>query len=272
MKRCDRVVLTPSMLSPLWAASLLWAFSGCSSSTSNTIDTGETGAPNADSAAPGLALDGKSLLPDTAAADTPPARVDGSALDTAPAPADAVALDTPSLREDAERPQVRADGGAPEVATVQPDALARDAGSFSVDLAPPVDTSPRLDAVVRETAAGGSEVALSSCTLDSGAATFVHLSPLELKTLLASSENPYLINVKGTSIANIPGTDAVLASDVPSIEALVGGNLCANIVLYCRSGATSQTVGNQLIAKGYLRVRDLAGGILAWESAGYPTE
>jgi rhodanese-related sulfurtransferase len=101
---------------------------------------------------------------------------------------------------------------------------------------------------------------------------FVHLTPLELKTLLDGGEDPFLINVKGSSIKNIPGTDAVLASDVPGIEALVKNDLCANIVLYCRSGATSQTVGSQLIAKGYRRVRDLAGGITAWEAAGYPTE
>jgi rhodanese-related sulfurtransferase len=102
--------------------------------------------------------------------------------------------------------------------------------------------------------------------------TFVHLSPSELKTLLDGGEDPFLINVKGSSIKNIPGTDAVLANDVPGIEALVKNDVCANIVLYCRSGGTSQTVGSQLITKGYRRVRDLAGGITAWEAAGYPTE
>jgi hypothetical protein len=110
------------------------------------------------------------------------------------------------------------------------------------------------------------------CQTATAPATLEHLTPLELKTILDGSDDPYLINVKGTSIPNSPGNDAVLASDVPGIEALVEGNLCADIILYCRSGNTSQTVGEQLIAKGYLRVRDLEGGITTWTAAGYPTE
>jgi rhodanese-related sulfurtransferase len=100
---------------------------------------------------------------------------------------------------------------------------------------------------------------------------FTHLLPLELKTLLDSGEDPFLINVKGTSIKNIPGTDTVLANDVAGVEDFVKHDLCANIVIYCRTGVTSQSVGSQLIADGYKHVRDLAGGITAWQNAGYPT-
>jgi rhodanese-related sulfurtransferase len=109
------------------------------------------------------------------------------------------------------------------------------------------------------------------CPADAGPAVLGHLTPLALKTLLDDGEDPFLINVKGAAIGQIPGTDAVLVGDLPGIEALVGGDLCANLVLYCQSGNTSQTVGAQLIAKGYRRVRDLAGGMTAWKAAGYPT-
>ena len=133
------------------------------------------------------------------------------------------------------------------------------------------DASPPADAVAADTLVEDPAVEVLPCQVTEPV-TLVHLTPLELRTILDSSEDPYLINVKGTSIANIPGTDAVLVNDVPGIEALVGGDLCADIILYCRSGNTSQTVGNELIANGYLHVRDLEGGITAWTAAGYPTE
>jgi rhodanese-related sulfurtransferase len=140
-----------------------------------------------------------------------------------------------------------------------PDAFTPDATLVKTDTKLPDTSTPRADAAGPDSATCAQE-------------PFVHLTPLELKTLLDGGEDPFLINVKGSSIKNLPGTDAVLANDVPGIEALVKNDVCANIVLYCRSGATSQSVGAQLIAKGYRRVRDLAGGITAWEAAGYPTE
>jgi len=144
-------------------------------------------------------------------------------------------------------------------ATIQDAQIAMDtAGLDAPDAAP-----ARADALVTDNGA--------DCGLDGGTATLVRLSPLELKTLLDGVENPFLINVKGEAIGKIPGTDAVLVSDLPGIETLVGGDLCANIILYCQSGNTSQAVAAQLIAKGYRRIRDLTGGISAWKTAGYPT-
>jgi rhodanese-related sulfurtransferase len=32
----------------------------------------------------------------------------------------------------------------------------------------------------------------------------------------------------------------------------------------------SQSAGNELVKRGYLRVRDLNGGMQAWQAAGYP--
>jgi rhodanese-related sulfurtransferase len=112
----------------------------------------------------------------------------------------------------------------------------------------------------------------AGCRVGADAAPLAHLSPLELKTLLDGGEDPYLINVKGASIGQIPGTDAVITNGVAGIDALVGGDHCANLILYCSSGATSQAIGNQLVAAGYQHVRDLSGGITAWKNAGYPTE
>lgn len=180
--------------------------------------------------------------------------------------------------------QVRADLAIPdtftgnkdvgrEAAAIPADTLvAVDSTPAAADTAAGLDASPRPDALATDTLIKGSDTAGSTCNPVVPTPALTHLTAQELKAILDSSENPYLINVKGTSIANIPGTDGVLASDVPGIEALVGKDLCADIILYCRSGATSQTVGNQLVAKGYQRVRDLTGGIGAWTAAGYATE
>lgn len=184
-----------------------------------------------------------------------------AALSATDVPADAFGVEpdtrTPTPTPDL-APEVLPDV-APDVASGKPDAATPDAS------APDVAPTGKPDAATSDTAP---EAAIAACTQ----APFVHLSPAELKALLDSGEDPILVNVKGTSIENIPGTDVVLANDVPGIESFVKRDLCANIVLYCRTGATSQSVGSQLVAKGYTHVRDLAGGITAWKAAGYATQ
>jgi rhodanese-related sulfurtransferase len=108
-----------------------------------------------------------------------------------------------------------------------------------------------------------------------GSSTLVHLSPQQLKDLLAAKDF-YLVNVRSPNAPNIAGTDLDLQTStdvtptVTAIENLVNHNLCADIVIYCVTGGTSQRVGSQLISDGYLSVRDLQGGITAWQAQGFP--
>ncbi len=169
--------------------------------------------------------------------------------------ADAALPDLPSSGDGAKG----TDTAAPDSAAASGDAASvADDARTTADSALP-DVLPAADAGRAAETAGCVQTA------------FTHLSPQELKTLLDGGEDPFLINVKGTSIKNIPGTDAVIANDAAGVEDFVKRDLCANIVLYCRSGGTSQSVGSQLVAAGYKHVRDLAGGITAWQEAGYPT-
>ena len=112
----------------------------------------------------------------------------------------------------------------------------------------------------------------ATCT---GSSTLVHLSPQQLKDLLGAKDF-YLVNVRSPTAPDIPGTDIDLQTGtdvtptITAIENLVNHNLCANIVIYCVTGGTSQRVGAQLISDGYLNVRDLQGGITAWQAQGFP--
>jgi phage shock protein E len=247
---------------------LLGLFAACSSSSAPSSPDASSSNGKDATVSPDLAADVTGLGPDTVVS-APDARVNDAGVGKADA-----AMPDATAAEDAKAEPPVADAlryddtaatpdtaGKPDAAS--PDLPSADEKPATPDAAKP--EAPSADAVSPDLLPGA----------DSGACAqtaFTHLSPLELKTLLDGGEDPFLINVKGTSIKNIPGTDAVLASDVPGIEALVKSDLCANIVIYCRSGATSQSVGTQLVAKGYKRVRDLAGGITAWEAAGYPTE
>jgi rhodanese-related sulfurtransferase len=116
----------------------------------------------------------------------------------------------------------------------------------------------------------GSDAA--SCT---GWTTLVHLTPQQLKDLVAA-QDVYLVNVASSKAPNIAGTDLDLqagsdaTATVTAIESLVKHNTCADIVIYCETGNTSQRVASQLISDGYLRVRDLQGGMTAWQAQGFP--
>jgi rhodanese-related sulfurtransferase len=224
---------------------------GCGSSTKrdSIVHDAQTAADTAGMDAPGPAPDTAAPLPDAGTRDTMANQPDALVGDTA-----MLSLDTAIPKPDTATPDLRAaDTIAPSIDTT----LAKP------EVAAPDTTPARADAQAADAA--------FHCPLDAGPATLGRLSPLELKTLLDGNEDVFLINVKGATIGKIPGTDAVLVNDIPGIEALVGGDLCANIILYCQSGNTSQTVAAQLLAKGYRRIRDLTGGITAWKAAGYPT-
>jgi rhodanese-related sulfurtransferase len=133
------------------------------------------------------------------------------------------------------------------------------------------DTAATADAPAPDAAADDAAPPAGDAGCD-GWTTLVRLTPRELHDLLATSD-PILINVHIPLAGDIPGTDAEIAyTDVAAIEAFIGPDRCADVVLYCLTGPMSVSAGNALIADGYRRVRDLAGGLNAWEAAGYPVE
>ena len=98
----------------------------------------------------------------------------------------------------------------------------------------------------------------------------MRLSPAEVADLIATSD-PIVINVHTPYEGDIPGTDTSIPyNHVQDIDSYLHGDKCANVILICLGGSMSQAAGNDLIKLGYRRIRDLDGGMRAWEQAGYP--
>jgi rhodanese-related sulfurtransferase len=152
---------------------------------------------------------------------------------------------TPSISE------VHPDGGASIEASV--------AEVASTDAPAPDGTLAAIDS-----ATGAAEAGCSGWT------TLKRLPPAELAALLSTSD-PIVINVHVPYEGDIPGTDTSIPfNQVDAIEEYLKHDHCADVVLVCLSGSMSQSAGNELVKRGYLRVRDLAGGMSAWQAAGYP--
>jgi rhodanese-related sulfurtransferase len=96
------------------------------------------------------------------------------------------------------------------------------------------------------------------------------LTPEELLSML-DNKDFVLINVHVPYAGEIPGTDTHIAyTDVDAIEAYLSNNTGANVVLYCRTGPMSEIAGDELVARGYCGVQDMAAGSYQWEQLGYP--
>lgn len=96
--------------------------------------------------------------------------------------------------------------------------------------------------------------------------------PLELRAML-EAEDVALVNVHIPFAGNIPDTDeSVPFNEITENVDQLPSDKDAPVVLYCRSGPMSQRAATQLVGLGYTNVYNLAGGMVAWSSAGLPLE
>ena len=102
------------------------------------------------------------------------------------------------------------------------------------------------------------------------AVSFQDISAVELLAILEEKDFT-LINVHTPYAGEISGTDSFVSFN--QIENNIGefpSDKDAKIVLYCRSGGMSAIAAETLTGLGYTNVENLAGGMIAWEQAGYP--
>ncbi len=116
----------------------------------------------------------------------------------------------------------------------------------------------------------GPAAAPDSATVAAPGGVYTDISPATLKEMLANKDWS-LINVHIPYEGELSQTDAFIPYDQ------VEQNLSrfpqakdSKIVLYCRSGHMSGIAAEKLVKLGYTNVWNLKGGMVAWESAGYP--
>ena len=102
--------------------------------------------------------------------------------------------------------------------------------------------------------------------------SYTRLPPSEFEAL-TREESVTLVNTHIPFQGKLPHTDL----SIPYNE--IGRSLDelpkdkdVKIALYCRSGRMSAAAAETLVGLGYTNVRDLGGGIEAWEDAGYRLE
>jgi len=100
---------------------------------------------------------------------------------------------------------------------------------------------------------------------------FTVLTPQQLHDMMAG-QDVYLVNVHVPYEGEITGTDAF----IPYTE--IASQLdklpfdAEPVVIYCRSGVTSQQAVEAMVAAGAPAFYELEGGYTAWQAAGYPFE
>ena len=118
-------------------------------------------------------------------------------------------------------------------------------------------------------AAGPAPAAWAAPAVAQAGAGYVDRSPAELAALLAE-EDPFLVDVHVPNEGYLAGTDARIPfTQVAARQADLPADPDARIVVYCLSGRMSEIAANDLIGLGYRNVVNLAGGMVAWQAAGY---
>ncbi|CAM3517350.1 rhodanese-like domain-containing protein [Aquirufa ecclesiirivi] len=93
----------------------------------------------------------------------------------------------------------------------------------------------------------------------------------ELKERMDNNEALYIIDVREENEYeefNI-GAQLIPLGELPERLDEIKADKDAEIIVHCRSGARSGRAQQYLSSEGYGNVRNLVGGMLAWQAAGY---
>jgi sulfur-carrier protein adenylyltransferase/sulfurtransferase len=101
------------------------------------------------------------------------------------------------------------------------------------------------------------------------------IQPEEARERLAETDAPLLIDVRTDrerQTSYIPGSVHLPMAEVESKLADVAPDPNRPIITYCATGQRSHRILPTLAALGYDEAVSMAGGIVAWQALGYPTE
>ncbi|NBU64048.1 MAG: rhodanese-like domain-containing protein [Chloroflexia bacterium] len=105
----------------------------------------------------------------------------------------------------------------------------------------------------------------------SGATT--RISPNELQALIVAKTPLYLLDVRSSleykHDGHIAGAHLIPLGELPSKFGQLPRDRM--VVCICRSGARSSAALNQLAQAGFTDIRNLSGGMMAWNGANLPT-
>jgi len=92
----------------------------------------------------------------------------------------------------------------------------------------------------------------------------------QLKVML-DNKDFLLVNVHIPYEGEIKGTDLFVPyNEIEQKLNKLPSDKGAKIVVYCRSGSMSGIAAKTLTRLGYTNIRDVDGGMIAWEKQGYP--
>ncbi|MBI2831317.1 MAG: rhodanese-like domain-containing protein [Chloroflexi bacterium] len=91
----------------------------------------------------------------------------------------------------------------------------------------------------------------------------------QLKSML-DNKDFLLVNVHIPYAGEIKGTDLFVPyNEIEQNMSKLPADKGAKIVVYCRSGQMSSIAAKTLTRLGYTNIRDVDGGMIAWENEGY---
>ncbi|MFM2032225.1 MAG: hypothetical protein RLZZ297_990 [Chloroflexota bacterium] len=108
--------------------------------------------------------------------------------------------------------------------------------------------------------------------LDKASGGESRISAAELSALLAAKEKVYVLDVRSSQEfrgdGHIAGANLIPLGELSGqLKKIPTDRL---VVTVCRSGARSGAAHAQLTNAGYTNVKNLGGGMMAWQSAGMP--
>ena len=107
---------------------------------------------------------------------------------------------------------------------------------------------------------------------ETSGARYASIAPDELAGIL-NDKDFFFVNTHIPYEGEIAQTDAFIAYDqMEQSLSQLPADRKAKIVLYCRSGRMSAIAAESLTRLGFTNVWDLEGGMIAWESAGFPLQ